>query len=726
MAYDFTLTPVTKTRRNELWHLLVDIEFRWCRVIDNSGDVFDEFGIELAAARIVMPEFAGSHRWPLFRFPYESIEFKVDKRCLRFLNSLQIMAMIMQDRNDLCRELRKNALQVVFGVIILLTAVPMTVWLFISLDNEHDQKARFFGLICGSAFAGLLLIINPANSMSRLRKARRLQEKAGIEQDKWRILSRSRVKSLFATLIRIMKNTTCGIIILAAVAETCVAAPEPRLPSFLPAYYAPAFSSEGKALNLVSQGETNGVTQYVYSTVDETLALSVENIEGEKPKCHAVFNNILGYLNQLITSNTGAFVEITATEACAEVNRTNAAQTIITFVLPSSVQIWTFSGDPADRGPLTADFKTMGRWANRQRYEEALQAGNVSMGHWQKSIHDYAKDLLESGRTDDARVVLRNLLATAPFDYEAHLSLMENVPSVASATNSAKTVFHNAEDQIQILKAAQFMGIEPRTIDAFPPLATNETGLQVILIPLSPCNPWLLDDVAKLYERITEVPVKIRQLNEVWSWNTPERISRQRDIQGILVRLARQYIDFTGWSKEQYVQALSDAVKSEDALSKYWVGNFIENIRTEPGQYLADPYLHQLSNILKRYRSQDQRTMYVAITEANIYSGDNNYVFSLGRTDQGSAASIMSYHMMLGSTLRETYDSRQRLVERIAKELVPASIKLLNIPRSTDPSCPYSYSSGVDRLDQKTLTLSDEVKDALNKLRDPTTPATVQ
>jgi predicted Zn-dependent protease len=522
-----------------------------------------------------------------------------------------------------------------------------------------------------------------------------------------------------------MKTITTGTMILLAATAYRVAAVETNLPPFLPAYYAPAFSSDGKALGMIGQSETNGVTQYIYSTKDENLALSIENIVCDKPRCGAIFNNLLGYLNQLVTSNEGSFVEITETEAHAEVILTNAAQTIFTFILPSSVHIWTASASPTNRVQLGADFRAIRGWANRQRYEEALQAGNVSMGHWQKCIYDYAKDLLESGKTDEALIVLKNLLATAPFDYEAHLKFIENAPNSASATNSAKTVFKNAEDQDQIVTAAHFIGIEPRTIDAFPPLATNEAGLQVILIPLPPCNPWLLDEAAKVFERITEVPVKIRRLNEAWSWGTPERISRQRDIQGILVRLARENIDFTEWSKDRYIDALTDAVKLEDALSKYWVRDLAEQVKKESGQYFVDPYLDRLCSTLKSYRSKDNRTMYVAITEANIYSGDNNYVFSLGRTDQESPASIMSYYMMLGRTIHETYDSRQRLVERIAKELVPASLKQLGIPRSTDPTCPYSYSSGVDRLDQKTLMLSDDVKEALNKLRDPTTGSSV-
>jgi hypothetical protein len=77
---------------------------------------------------------------------------------------------------------------------------------------------------------------------------------------------------------------------------------------------------------------------------------------------------------------------------------------------------------------------------------------------------------------------------------------------------------------------------------------------------------------------------------------------------------------------------------------------------------------------------------------------------------------------MLGKTHPQGFDSRPRLVERMAKELVPASLKQLQIPRSTDPTCPYSYSSGLDRLDQKTLTLSDGVKQALEKLKNTPSP----
>jgi hypothetical protein len=57
--------------------------------------------------------------------------------------------------------------------------------------------------------------------------------------------------------------------------------------------------------------------------------------------------------------------------------------------------------------------------------------------------------------------------------------------------------------------------------------------------------------------------------------------------------------------------------------------------------------------------------------------------------------------MMMAKTLSEEYESWPKLSERIAKELVPASLKTLGILRSTNPKCTYLYSSGVKRLDQK-------------------------
>jgi hypothetical protein len=109
--------------------------------------------------------------------------------------------------------------------------------------------------------------------------------------------------------------------------------------------------------------------------------------------------------------------------------------------------------------------------------------------------------------------------------------------------------------------------------------------------------------------------------------------------------------------------------------------------------------------------------MYVGVTGANIYAGDTNYLFSQYTAPNGTGASILSYAMMTAATLNEQYESRKRLAERLAKELVPASLKSLGIPRPADPTDPYSYSDGVVRLEQKTLMLSEPTREALALFR---------
>jgi predicted Zn-dependent protease len=509
-------------------------------------------------------------------------------------------------------------------------------------------------------------------------------------------------------------SSVVGLLLLLISVEGVVGA-ELRLPSFLPDYFRPAFKSSSRSLALADQRHTNGVTQCIYS-IGANEALSIESFKSDAPGCRAAFNNILAHLDQVITTNRGTFIEITETELHAEVTLTNVSQTVFVFVLPNAVNIWTHSVVPKARRQLLLEFRNIRAMANRQRYEEALREGNVSLGQWHDAMHDYANDLLMAGNKSEALSVFQNLLATSPYDFESHLQFIENTSDLIAATNSARAVFKNAENSYQISRAAGLLGIKPPNIEAIPSLSTNDTGLAVILIPLQPCNPWLLEESAKLLERITEVPVSIRSLGK-WTWGLPDRIARQRELEAILVRLAKKNLSFAGWTRDRYLSALTNALESEDALSRYWGQALVTKVNAEPCQYRVDSYMEALRRLVEPHRTKDTRTMYVGITEANIYGGDNNFVFSVGTMEPESHVGLMSYYMMLGKATLQSFDSRPRLIERMAKELVPASLKQLRIPRSTDPSCPYSYSSGIERLDQKTLNLSDQVKRALDGFR---------
>ena len=489
-----------------------------------------------------------------------------------------------------------------------------------------------------------------------------------------------------------------------------------EMPSFLPEYYLPAFQVDGQGLVLVKHSITSNMDRWAYSTRDQSLELLIENIKCDRPRSRGIFNNILGYLNKKIGDNKGEFLEISEREIHAGIIEESVERVVFVYVLPASINIWSYYMKPGSRHQIEVQFETIRAMANRQRYTDALSEGNVAMGLWGPQIYEYASQLLREGKKETAIAVFKKLLATSPFNYEAHVDFMENSDNPASAMNSARIVLRNAEDPELIDRAARFSKTHLRTLNSISLLKGQEAGLKLILVPLEPCNILLLEESARTYEKITGITTKICRLPEEWHPGAPDRIPFQRRIQEILVKMKKKNIDFTGWSKEKFVGELLKSVESEDALSKYYVRDLIDKVNKEPGQYFVNPYLDWFSKTLGKYRSDDHRTMYVGVTEVNIYSGDNNYVFSLGIEDGPSRASILSCHMMLAKTLSEEYQSRQRLTERIAKELVPASLKQLGIPRSTDPSCPYSYSSGVSRLDQKTLNLSDGVKEALKKI----------
>ncbi len=491
------------------------------------------------------------------------------------------------------------------------------------------------------------------------------------------------------------------------------------LPSFLPDYYREAIIESSPEINFIRQSKTNGVSQYLYGSPDGKFGLSIEQVEYRQRPADALYNNLLNHVNGLIEANAGVFQTIRPDEFHAEIDLPEAKQSILAFLLPKSLLIWTYV--PAAESESTpSNFENLLSFANRQRYEEAFQGGNVDMGRWHKHVFAHYQTLADRQETEASLHVLEKLIATSPFHYDAHLEYMERASDRSAARRSAEAVFRNAERQEQIEKAAAWLEIKKPTMDKISVLGADDGGLQLILIPIPPVNLWLLEDAAKVYQQITDVPVKIRRLPDEWNWKNPHRFAAQLHVESLLIEFEKEEINFTGWSKQQYLEKLSQAAESQNAYARFMVADLMAKIQEEPGQYLADPYLHHFLNEMAPYRAKDSRTMYVAITEADIYSGDSNFLFSLGIEVGNSRGSLMSYNRMLGKTLHEGFDSRQRLVERIAKELVPASLKTLQIPRSVDPTCPYSYSSGVERLDQKSLVLSSAVKEALTELRNPT------
>jgi predicted Zn-dependent protease len=493
---------------------------------------------------------------------------------------------------------------------------------------------------------------------------------------------------------------------------------EPKAADFPPDYYAPAFVVAGKGLWPSRRADVEGPERVSYHARDGSIALAFERRPCDQAACRAAFDAAVGEINAQATASGGKFRVATDAEAGADWRQGIADQFQFVYRLPRSVQLWTLRIGLINRLDGDGYFGGVRGILDRQRTEDAMAGGNDAIAAWAPTIHDHARGLLAAGQKDEALAVLEKLIAAAPASYAARLDVAANTGDAAAARANALAVLEDAEDPEQLATAARIAGVARPEIDRLPVLASGGGGLGLVLVALPPCDVQLVAEAARIYETITGIPAKIYRPPGPWSWDAPDRVPGQRNIQDMIRKPRGEApIDFAGWTRERYRDELIKSYEKSDALSRYTSRVTAEGFMTGPGQYTADPYLDRLAQLLAPYRSQDARTMYVGVTEANISFDNFNYVFAAGGDAPGRRVTILSYSMMTSRLLGEPMASRKRLAERLGKQMVPPSLAQLGIPRPDDPTDPHFQAMSVADVDRKGLLLSPPTREAIERLR---------
>lgn len=492
-----------------------------------------------------------------------------------------------------------------------------------------------------------------------------------------------------------------------------------QIPDFISRYYSEALELDGFPLVFTSQSEKDGIKRAVFEKLGGSVSVIIDHISCDRPQCTALLEQNLKRHNEHVALNSGSFRSISQSEYVAAWNEDSKSILLYFAKLPAAVQVWIRVTNVANQLAEEPYLSSTRRVINRRRFEDAKQLGNVDTGLWSREVAQHARDLKASGKADDALGVLTQLITWAPANFEAHLDFAEHTKNEAAARASAAAVWANAEDEKLIARAARLLGRSEPRFETLPVVERGLNGLLVVLIPLPPFDLRLVEEAANLFTSSINVPVKIARLPFDWTWQTPQRVFREREVRGTIIRKTGGTFDFTGWTKDRYAKELASATAKDDPLARYWIVDFLKSFADKPGQYRVDPYLATLASSLKPIRGDDRRTMFVGVTGADIFGGDSNFVFSGTTAVNGQAISILSYARMLASSTGEPFESRRRVVQRLAKEMVPPTLKQLEIPRPADPTDPYSYSDGVQRLDQKMLTLSAPTREALDRIRNP-------
>jgi len=484
-----------------------------------------------------------------------------------------------------------------------------------------------------------------------------------------------------------------------------------------PAFAGPVIRALGLDGRPVARETRRGITRTRRATPDETLSLTIDSTACEPARCAEAMRLALDYLNRMATGQGGRLLAVSDSDLQAEW-RSGAARTIaLVQRFPAAVLFWTVKDGrvpPTAPDPVLALARS---GANGQRANDLADAPDAVLTPWVDALHEHAGALRAAGETDAALGLLRRLAAAAPrrFDILADLAGTETSPDAARAV--ARVVLEQAEDSKLRQRAAVVLQISLPTLAALPVIAPGRGGLRLVLIALPPCDASLLADAARIYERMTGIPTEVVRLDGDWDWGVEQRFLGQLMVLDDLRKQRGDKLDTTGWDRARIMAALRTPPPGVDAFTRYSLEQSARAVADAPAQYDVTAQLARLRERVAPARQDDRRVMYVAVTEMALHTPETHFVFS---QSEGGAMplGIVSTAMMLARPVSGGEEPfRVRLVERLAKELVPASLAQLGIPQPTDPSDLYAPTNSVAQLQAKGLSLSAPTREALEAIR---------
>jgi len=207
----------------------------------------------------------------------------------------------------------------------------------------------------------------------------------------------------------------------------------------------------------------------------------------------------------------------------------------VVYRTPRGAFFWKMGGvEPGQPGKAFGEAIRL--HAGGEQYTLALKEGNVAMGAWAESIHAYGRMLAER-KDARAKLVYRNLLRRDSSNYQAHLEFARLTSDEKLRKESLRIVLRDAEDEALLKKASLLSGLKVPSLADYPILSGKDAGFRAIFIPLPPCNLWMLEEVAEIYESMTTIPVCIRRLPEDWEFTSAKRSLLRRDLEKIAFQL---------------------------------------------------------------------------------------------------------------------------------------------------------------------------------------------
>lgn len=300
----------------------------------------------------------------------------------------------------------------------------------------------------------------------------------------------------------------------------------------------------------------------------------------------------------------------------------------ILYATPAGVYLWKYTVPNSFHINYDKYISSTTYAVREHQYKIISRYGNVIMGRWAGPVHNYAK-LLAARNIVKARDVYEELLQASPSRFDAQIEYSAIAKDKDRTLQCAAIVEKNAEEKKLLDAAATILQKQIPEISSCPALDKQVRGLKVVLIPLEPCNPWLLDEIARKYEKITSIPVIIRKLPLKLPHFEASRSSYRPNLEVIGSRIWKDKSDFSSWSLAKLKKEILNKAREVGPLAVAAINQLFLEMDNAGYQWDAKPIVHWLSQAIAPYCSNDPRTMVVGITEMDIYAGDANFIFSM-------------------------------------------------------------------------------------------------
>jgi len=358
--------------------------------------------------------------------------------------------------------------------------------------------------------------------------------------------------------------------------------------------------------------------------------------------------------------------------------------------------------------------------AHRQANES-----NVDLREHVDDVFALADARAREQKIDEAISLYQRGLQVNPWRLEYQLKLavlLKQIGLEEQAIEKAEVVRQYAEQEDLIAAADELIrSSKTRDYDDEPPATTKDApSLEIVIVPIETVDAGLLAELRESLQ--SRLGIKFTVAQEPLSLGGVDRTYAEE----LVAKLAGEMKEKI--PEERHRRMLRELGLTEASLQSYYPRvQFLDRAFQDSGysQQQIDEFHATLEALQRKGQHDAQRLLsklkqdyplkptgpvkgYLAITEADIFTRDYNFLYGWGGRGHG----VMSYHRYT-ATFNDAPPNRPKLLERTIKQAISTTFYILDIPRCTSPACARAYPHSLVEHDQKPIDLCNDCTRAL-------------